>query len=126
MKSSQRTLMLALAGLATLAGSAACRSTDGASTTSVTSTSIEIADPKAHDQSNTPEDLQLVRSVRQRLVADPVISMRAKNAIVVVQDGVVTLRGSVADSVDHDLVIAKVISIPGVVRVDDRLTFAKE
>lgn len=103
---------------------AACHGGEKVGTTQPTS--AEIADPKAADQSNAPDDLELVRAIRQRLVSDRVISMRAKNAVVVVQDGVVTLRGDASDSVDHDLVIAKVISVPGVVRVDDRLVFPKE
>lgn len=98
---------------------AACRDDKQAGTTSTTS--VEIADPKATNQANTPEDLDLVASIRRRLVADTALSMRAKNAVVVVQDGVVTLRGNVADRVEHDLVVAKVASVPGVVRVDDRL-----
>ncbi len=112
------TLALALASLA------ACRDADKVGTTQTTG--AEIADPKAANQSNAPDDLELVRAVRQRLVSDRVISMRAKNAVVVVQDGVVTLRGDASDRVDHDLVIAKVISVPGVVRVDDRLVYPKE
>jgi osmotically-inducible protein OsmY len=113
-----------LAILTLALASAACRNNDAVGTTSTTG--AEIADPKAEHQSNTSEDLDLVRDVRQRLVSDGAISMGGKNAIVVVQGGVVTLRGEVVDRVEHDLVIAKVASVPGVVRVDDRLTVAKE
>lgn len=114
--------MTATITLVTLALAAtACKREERTSTTSTTG--VEIADPRATDQHNDKEDLALVQSVRQRLVGDGALSFRAKNAVVVVQDGVVTLRGTVADRVEHDLVIAKVTSIPGVVRIDDRLTF---
>jgi osmotically-inducible protein OsmY len=47
--------------------------------------------------------------------------MRAKNVVVVVRDGVVTLRGDVANRPEHHLVVARVVSMPGVVRIDDRI-----
>jgi osmotically-inducible protein OsmY len=124
MKLARAAVTLALAAAGASAALAACGRDDRAGTPTTTSvTSVEIADPKATDQSNSKDDLALVQSVRQRLVGDGMLSFRAKNAVVVVQDGVVTLRGEVADRVDHDLVIAKVASIPQVVRIDDRLTF---
>jgi hyperosmotically inducible protein len=76
----------------------------------------------ATDQPATKEDVSLVRSVRRTLVADASLSMRAKNAVVVARDGVVTLRGNVADPVERKLVVVKVSAVPGVVRVDDRLS----
>ena len=103
---------------------ACTRTEDPVGTTSTTS--VEIADPKADDQINRKDDLVLVQEVRQRLVSDPTLSFRAKNMIVVVQDGVVTLRGPVVDEVEHDLVIAKVASIPGLQRVDDRLEYERK
>lgn len=103
---------------------AACkRGEEQAGTT--TTTGVEIADPKAHDQINQKDDLVLVQEIRQRLVTDPTLSMRAKNIVVVVQDGVATLRGPVVDDVEHDLVIAKIASIPGLVRLDDRLEYER-
>jgi|GEM_PF-2797317 len=115
--------MLALAAAASLplVMVVGCNRTEQVGSTSTTG--AEIDDPRAHDQGNTREDLAVVREVRQRLVADGALGIGAKNAVVIVQDGVVTLRGTVADEVEHDLVIQKVVSVPGVVRVDDRLTF---
>jgi len=117
--------VVAVALAATLLQVVACkRSEDPVGTTSTTG--VEIADPKADDQANRKDDLVLVQEVRQRLVADPTLSMRAKNIVVVVQDGVVTLRGPVVDQVEHDLVIAKIASIPGMQRVDDRLEYERK
>lgn len=116
-------MKLALAAVTLALACSACNRAEQTSTTSTTSAGIEIADPRPTDQSNTKDDLGLVQSIRQRLVSDQGLSLRAKNAVVVVQDGVVTLRGEVADRVEHDLVVAKVASVPQVVRIDDRLTF---
>lgn len=117
---------LVASSVAALALLAACKKDEPASTTNTTGSGVEIADPRATDQKNTKDDLDLARSVRQRLVADTTLSMRAKNALVVAQEGVVTLRGDVADQVEHNLVVTKVASTPGVVRIDDRLTSKEE
>lgn len=124
MKSHVATLALATTMVSLLQLAACKRSEDPVGTTSTTG--VEIADPKADDQANRKDDLVLVQEVRQRLVADPTLSMRAKNIVVVVQDGVVTLRGPVVDEVEHDLVIAKIASIPGMQRVDDRLEYERK
>lgn len=113
-------IAVALPALVTLPA-LACKQAEPTGTS--TTTSVEIADPLPTDQSNSKDDLALLQCVRQRLVAGPGLSVRARNAVVVVKDGVVTLRGEVADRVEHDLVVANVASIPLVVRVDDRLTF---
>lgn len=80
-----------------------------------------VADPTAFDQSDDARDLSLVAAVRRDLVADPLLSLSGKNVVVVVRDGVATLRGDVADRAEHERVVARVVSVPGVVRVDDRL-----
>ncbi len=104
----------------------ACKREGSEARTTTTGAGYEIVDPKAQHQSNAPDDLGLASDVRRRLVADDTLSARAKNIVVVVQDGVATLRGPVADRVEHDLVVQKIASVPGIVRLDDRLTFEKE
>lgn len=79
------------------------------------------AEPTAQSQSNAAADLALLGSIRRTLVTDWRLSFRAKNAVLVVRDGVVTVRGSVANEADHDRLVARVVSTPGVVRIDDRL-----
>jgi osmotically-inducible protein OsmY len=78
-------------------------------------------DPTAGDQKNAPKDLALLGKVRRTLVTDWGLSFRAKNVVLVVSDGVVTVRGSVTSRAEHDMLVARIVSVPGVVRIDDRL-----
>src|SRR5688572_11741578 len=84
---------------------AGCRSTEPASTT------VLEPEPTPLDQGMSDRDRQLVGEVRRRLVTDRDLSFAAKNIIVVVRDGVVTLRGHVRDEADHVAVIRKVVSV---------------
>lgn len=87
---------------------------------------VLIPEPTAIDQSNEPRDLAVVGRIRRDLIADRRLSARAKNIVVVVRDGVTTLRGDVASRGDHERVVARVVSVPGVVHVDDRLVSSEE
>lgn len=107
--------MLALTALV------ACRDDDRAGTTSTTS-HVMIPEPTAADQSNEANDLALAGEIRRTLVTDEQIGLRGKNVVVVVRNGVVTLRGEVPTAAQHDRVVARVASVPGVVRLDDRIT----
>jgi hypothetical protein len=86
--------------------------------------SVLEAEPTATDQSMSSRDLGLVGEVRRRLVLDRDLSLAAKNVVVVVRDGVVTLRGRVRDAREHDLLIQKLASVPDIVRLDDRVTWS--
>lgn len=109
--------MLVLTASASLV---ACRDDDRASTTRTTS-HVMIPEPSAVDQSNDPIDLALVGAVRRALVLDGQIGMRSKSVVLVVRDGVVTMRGDVPSVAEHERVVARVVSVPGVVRIDDRI-----
>jgi hyperosmotically inducible periplasmic protein len=50
---------------------------------------------KPTDQSNTPEDLQLVKSIRQAVVGEKSLTATAKNIKIITSGGKVTLRGPV-------------------------------
>jgi osmotically-inducible protein OsmY len=103
-----------------LAGSlVACR--DEATGTASTTSHVLIPDPTATDQSNAASDLALAGEIRRALVSDERLGLRAKNVVLVVRDGVVTLRGDVANLEQHQLVVARAVSVPGVVRIDDRI-----
>src|SRR5262245_6638436 len=91
---------------------------------SETSTTVLEPEPTPLDQGTSERDRALVGEVRRRLVTDHDLSFAAKNIVVVVRDGVVTLRGQVRDEADHVAVIRKVVSVPDVVRLDDRLTWS--
>jgi hypothetical protein len=73
------------------------------------------------DQLENKADLALVEKVREALMKDDSLSMNAKNVKVVVQQGVVTLRGPVASQAEKSSVEAKAKSVTGVVRVDNQL-----
>lgn len=60
-------------------------------------TSIGVA-KTAQDQGRTPSDTELTRSIRERIVSDQSLSMRAKNITIISKDGQVTLKGAVATS----------------------------
>jgi len=47
------------------------------------------------DQSNTPEDLQLVKTIRQAVVKEKSLTAVAKNVKIITSAGQVTLRGPV-------------------------------
>ena len=103
-----------------LAGSlVACR--DETTGTAATTSHVLIPDPTAADQSNAPRDLALAGEVRRALVGDERHGLRAKSVVVVVRDGVVTLRGNVGSVEEHHAVVAQAVSVPGVVRIDDRI-----
>lgn len=97
----------------------ACR--DEMTGTGSTTSHVLIPDPTAGDQSNAASDLALAGEIRRALVSDEQLGMRAKNVVVVVRDGVVTLRGEVASLSQHQRVVARAVSVPGVVRIDDRI-----
>lgn len=112
--------MRAVAGMLVLtAALVACR--DEMTGTASTTSHVLIPDPTAGDQSNAASDLALAGEIRRALVSDGRLGMRAKNVVVVVRDGVATLRGDVASLEEHQLVVARVVSVPGVVRLDDRI-----
>ena len=107
--SSASTLALALAA----AAASGCRGGGGER--------VVGQEPTALDQSNDAADLALVGQVRRKLIVDDRLSLRAKSVILVVRGGVVTLRGDVAGAADHDALIARVASVPGIVSIDDRV-----
>lgn len=77
--------------------------------------------PTPVDQRENPGDLKLAQEVRQALMEDDSLSFNAKNVKVIVQAGVVTLRG-VVDSQDEKTRIAtKTQALAGVNRVEDLL-----
>lgn len=84
------------------------------------------AEPTAFDQGNAPADLALLGAVRRALVTDERLSFRAKNVVVVVHDGVVTLRGDVASAAERDALVARVASVPGIACLDDRVAARKD
>jgi osmotically-inducible protein OsmY len=73
------------------------------------------------DQSNNESDRKLLSRVRSAIVDDKMLSSAAHNVKMLVEDGVVTLRGPVA-SVNEKATVEKLArNVVGVVRVDNLL-----
>ena len=75
----------------------------------------------AQDQSESEADRKLTQEIRKAIVADDTLSTNAKNVKVVTINGVVTLRGPVANEQEKHKVASKANGIAGVKRVDNQL-----
>ena len=72
-------------------------------------------------QGNNAADLETTQIIRRALLGVDGLSVSAKNLTIITNDGVVTLRGSVATKVDRDAVVAAANSAAGKNRVDDQI-----
>lgn len=73
------------------------------------------------DQSESSEDRTITQKIRQALVSDSALSVNAKNIKVITINGVVTLRGPVANAQEKEIIAKKVANVQGVTRVDNLL-----
>lgn len=72
------------------------------------------------DQSQSRGDLNIVSEIRKSIL-DAGVSVDAQNCKVIVENGVVTLRGQVASQAEKDSVESLAKAVPGVTRVDNML-----
>lgn len=73
------------------------------------------------DQSESEADRTLTQKIRQALMADKALSSNGKNVKIMTINGVVTLRGPVANSQERDDIARKVKNIQGIARIDNQL-----
>jgi hyperosmotically inducible protein len=73
------------------------------------------------DQSETENDRMIIQQIRQAVVEDDALSANAKNVKIISVQGVVTLRGPVANSQERDAIAKKASEVRGVIRVDNQL-----
>lgn len=73
------------------------------------------------DQSNQEQDRKLLASVRRAIVGDKSLSTNAHNAKVVVEGGVVTLRGPVKSLEEKAQVESVTKQVDGVKKIDNLL-----
>lgn len=73
------------------------------------------------DQSNNSSAVDLVARVRQAIVDDSNLSVKARNVKVVANNGVVTLRGPVASAQEKARLERDAAGVRGVTRVDNQL-----
>jgi osmotically-inducible protein OsmY len=78
------------------------------------------------DQSNSSAAVDLVSSVRKAIVNDDGLSVSARNVKVMANNGVVTLRGPVANTQEKARVERDAASVRGVSRVDNQLDIATD
>jgi hyperosmotically inducible protein len=76
------------------------------------------------DQSNAKADIQLAADVRSAIVKDKQLSTKAHNVKLVAMNGVVVLRGPVANDAEKARVADIVTAVNGVSRVDNQLDIA--
>ena len=73
------------------------------------------------DQGLGEADTNITMAIRKAVVAEPNFSMKAQNAKIITKDGVVTLRGPVATSIERNTIKNIAELTPGVKRVDNQL-----
>jgi osmotically-inducible protein OsmY len=80
----------------------------------------------AEKQSNNKDDLALTQKIRQAVMKDGSLSMNAKNAKIIAQDGKITLKGPVDSQHEKDTIAAKAGEIAGKDKVDNQLEVKAE
>jgi hyperosmotically inducible periplasmic protein len=75
----------------------------------------------AEKQSNSKDDLALTQKIRQAVMKDGSLSMNAKNAKIIAQDGKITLKGPVDSQQEKDTIGAAAGEIAGKEKVDNQL-----
>jgi osmotically-inducible protein OsmY len=77
--------------------------------------------PTADQQKNNQSDVELARQVRKSLVNDKSLSTNAHNVKVIVQGGMVTLKGPVNSAEEKQAVEAKASEVAGTDKVSSEL-----
>jgi osmotically-inducible protein OsmY len=72
----------------------------------------------------TKSDLDITQDIRKAIVADPSLSMYAHNVKIVVEDGVVTLRGPVQSLEEREIVVNVASHVVGMKRIVDEMSVA--
>lgn len=81
---------------------------------------------RAAAQVATTAERRTTAEVERRIAADDTLSPLARSIQVTTAEGIVTLRGVVADNGDRLVLASLAESAPGVRRVDDRLEIRRE
>jgi hyperosmotically inducible periplasmic protein len=80
----------------------------------------------AEKQSNSKDDLALTQKIRQAVMKDGSLSMNAKNAKIIAQDGKITLKGPVDSQHEKDAIGTAAGEIAGKDKVDNQLEVKAE
>jgi osmotically-inducible protein OsmY len=76
------------------------------------------------DQSNAKSDLEITQKIRRSVVADDSLSTNAQNVKIITAQGVVTLRGPVANVEEKAKIESTAQRVAGVKRVDNQIEIA--
>ena len=80
----------------------------------------------AEKQSNNKDDLALTQKIRQAVMNEGTLSMKAKNVKIIAQDGKITLKGPVDSQLEKDTIGTKAGEIVGKDKVDNQLEVKAE
>lgn len=83
------------------------------------------AKPTSQTQSNSSKDVGLLGEVRRAVVDDDSLSVTAKNVKIMVENGVVMLRGPVESEAEKEKIDSLVQGVKGVTKVDNQLDIKK-
>jgi osmotically-inducible protein OsmY len=73
------------------------------------------------DQGSSDRDMELTAQIRKAMVGDSSLSFTAKNTKIITRDGLVTLRGTVANAREKETIEKTALSIAGKGQVVDEL-----
>lgn len=79
------------------------------------------SEPTADQQHNSKSDVDLTAQIRKSVVADKGLSMYAHNVKIIVQDGVVTLKGPVHSDAEKMTVEQKAVEAVGKEKVKNEI-----
>ena len=80
------------------------------------------AEPTADQQKENKSDRELAKNVRSAIVKDKTLSTYAHNVKVIVQNGIVTLKGPVHSREEKAAIEAKAVEIAGASNVKNELS----
>jgi len=115
----KKLILVSLASLAIVAGQAPDN----------TKTNSRDRDPNAvtaDDQKMNPSDRDLVAKIRKSVYDDKSLSTYAHNVKIVVQNGMVTLKGPVRSQSEKEVVEQKAATLAGAKNVTNQLDIAPE
>lgn len=97
------------------------QTTPNADNTGMNERDKDGTNPTPQTQSNTAEDLKVLAEIRRAVVDEESFSVKAQNVKIMVQDGVVTLRGPVENEAEKAKIDSLAQGVAGVARVDNQL-----
>lgn len=97
------------------------QTTPKADNTDINERDRDGTNPTAQTQSNAEEDLKLLAEVRRAVVDEESFSVKAQNVKIIVNDGVVMLRGPVENEAEKEKIGSLAKNIAGVTKVNNQL-----